>query len=103
MADRLETSTELTTTSDHTIVCAQLRWDEGEGVKVSREITGWDIDGLTLKEEEENYKKAQKEWEDKSSKRPVLDENSSGDELQGEAEWIQRNFDNHLNRCCKKV
>jgi len=60
MADRLETSTELTTTSDHVIVCAQLRWDEGEGVKVSRKITGWDIDGLKSKEEEENYKKAQK-------------------------------------------
>jgi len=35
MADRLETSTDLATTSNHTIVCAQLRWDEGEGVKVS--------------------------------------------------------------------
>jgi len=32
-----------------------------------------------------------------------LDEKSSGDELQREAEWIQRNFANHLNRCCKKV
>jgi len=62
-----------------------------------------DIDGLKSKEEEENFKKAQKEWKDKSSKRPVLDENSSGDELQKEAEWIQRNFVNHLNRCCKKV
>jgi len=35
MADRLETSTDLATTSDQAIVCAQLRWDEGEGVKVS--------------------------------------------------------------------
>jgi len=35
MADRLETSTDLTTTSDHAIVSAQLRWDEGEGVEVS--------------------------------------------------------------------
>jgi len=64
---------------------------------------GWDINGLKSKEEEENYKKAQKEWEDKSSKRPILNENSSGDDLQMEAEWIQRNFVNHLNRCCKKI
>jgi len=35
MADRLETSTDLATTSDHAIVCAQFRWDKGEGVKVS--------------------------------------------------------------------
>jgi len=103
MADRLEISTDLTTTSDHTVVCAQLRWNEGEGVKVLRKITGWDIDGLKSKKEEENYKKAQKEWKDKSLKRPVLDEKSSGDELQREAEWIQRNFVNHLNMCCKKV
>jgi len=103
MADRLEVSTDLATTSDHAIVCAKLRWDEGEGVEVSRKITAWDIDGLKSKEEEENYKKAQKEWKDKSSKRPVLDENSGKDDLQKEAEWIQRNFVNHLNRRCKKI
>jgi len=103
VADRLETSTDLATTSDHAIVCAQLRWDEGEGAKVSRKITGWDIDGLKSEEEKENYKKAQKEWKHKSLKRPVLDENSGGDELQKEAEWIQRNFVNHLNKCCKKI
>jgi len=103
MADRLETSTDLATTSDHVIVCAQLRWNEGEGAKVSQKITGWDIDGLKSKEEEENYKKAQKEWKDKSSKRPVLNGKSSREDLQMEAEWIQRNFVNHLNRCCKMV
>ena len=103
MADRLETSTDLATTSDHAIVCAHSRWDEGEGVEVLRKVTGWDIDGLKSKDEEENYKKAQKEWKDKSSKRPVLDEKSSEEDLQKEAEWIQRNFVNHLNRCCKKV
>jgi len=84
-------------------VCAQLRWDEGEGVKVSRKVTGWDIDGLKSEEEKENYEKAQKQWRDKSLKSPVLNEKSSGEELQREAEWIQRNFVNHLNRCCKKV
>jgi len=103
MADRLETSTDLATTSDHTSVCAQSRWDEGERVKVSRKITGWDINGLKSKEEEENYKKAQKDWKDKSLKRPILDEYSSGGELQREAEWIQRNFVNYLSRHCKKV
>jgi len=103
MADRLEMSTDLATTSDHAIVCPQLRWDEGEGVKVLRKITGWDIDGLKSKEEEENYKKAQKEWKDKSAERSVLDEKSSEEDLQKEAEWIQQNFVNHLNRCCKKV
>jgi hypothetical protein len=46
MADNLEIATDLATTSDHAIVCAHLRWDEGEGVKVSRKVTGWDIDGL---------------------------------------------------------
>jgi len=103
VADRLETSTDLATTSDHAIVRAQLGWDEVDGVKVSRKVTGWDIDGLKSKEEEENYEKARKEWKDKSSKRPVLDEKSSEDDLQMEAEWIQQNFVNHLNRCCKKV
>jgi len=103
MADRLETSTDLTTTVDHAIVCAHSRWDEGEGVEVLRKVTGWDIDGLKSKDEEENYKKAQKEWKDKSSKRPVLDEKSSEEDLQKEAEWMQRNFVNHLNRCCKRL
>jgi len=70
---------------------------------VSRKITGWDIDGLKSKEEEEKYKKAQKEWKDKSSKRPVLDENRGEEDLQNEAEWIQRKFVNHLIRCCKKI
>jgi len=101
MAGRLQTSTDVATISDHVIVCAQLRSDEGEGAKVSRKITGWDIDGLKSKEEEETYQQAQPEWRDKSSKRPVLDEKSSGEELQRQAEWIQRNFVNHLNRCCK--
>jgi uncharacterized protein involved in tolerance to divalent cations len=32
-----------------------------------------------------------------------LTERSSKEELQKEAEWIQRNFVNHRNRCCKKV
>ena len=36
---------------------------------------------------------------DKSSKRPVLDENSGGDDLEKEAEWIKRNFVNHLDMC----
>jgi len=97
MADRLETSTDLATALDHAIVCAQLRWDEGEGVKVSQKITGWDIDGLKWEEEKKNYEEAQKEWRDRSSKRLVLNEGSSGEELQREAEWIQRNFVNHLN------
>jgi uncharacterized protein involved in tolerance to divalent cations len=101
LVNGLEISTDLTTTSDHAVVRAQLRWDEGEGVKVSRKITGWDIDGL--KEEEKCYKKAQKQWEEKSRSRPILNENSSGDELQKEAEWIQKIFVNHLNRCCKKI
>jgi hypothetical protein len=60
MADNLEIATDLATTSDHAIVCAHLRWDEGEGVKVSRKVTGWDIDGLKSEEEKENYEKAQK-------------------------------------------
>jgi len=89
VADRLEMLSDLATTSDHAIVCAQIRWDKGKGVKVSRRITGWDIDGLKSKEEEEIYTQAQKDWEDKSSKRPVLDEKSSGEELQRDAEWIQ--------------
>jgi hypothetical protein len=101
MANNLEIATDLATTLDHAIVCAHLKWDEGEGVKVSRKVTGWDIDGL--KSEKENYEKAQKYWRDKSSKRPILTEESSEDELQKEAEWIQRNFVNHLNKCCKKV
>ena len=66
MADRLEISTDLATTSDHAIVCAQLRWDEGEGAEVSRKITGWDIDGLKSKEEEENYKKHKKNGKTKA-------------------------------------
>jgi hypothetical protein len=103
MADNLEIATDLATTSDHAIVCAHLRWDEGEGVKVSRKVTGWDIDGLKSEEEKKNYEKAQKDWKDKSSERTVLTEESSGEDLQKEAEWIQWNFANHLNRCCKKV
>jgi len=103
MANSLEIAIDLATTSDHAIVCAHLRWDEGEGVKVSRKVMGWDIHGLKSEEKKENFEKAQIQWRDKSSKRPVLDENSSGEELQKEAEWIQRNFVNHLNRCCKKV
>jgi len=101
LANGLEISTDLATTSDHAVVRAQLRWDEGERAKVSRKITGWDIDGL--KKENKNYEKAQKQWEEKSLLRPVLDENSSGDELQKEAEWIQEIFVNHLNRCCEKI
>jgi len=103
MADRLETSTDLATTSDHAIVCAQSRRDEWEATKVSRKVAGWDIDRTKSKEEEENYKKVQTDWKDKSSKRPVLNEISSGEDLQMEAEWIQRNFVNHLNKCCKKI
>jgi len=103
MGDNLEISTDLATTSDHPIVCAHLRWDKGEGVKVSRKVTGWDIDGLKSEEEKENYKKAKKYWEYKSSKRSGLDEKSSEEDLQKEAKWIQQNFVNHLNRCCKKV
>jgi len=60
VADRLETSTDLATTSDHSIVCAHFRWDKGEGVTESRKITGWDIDGLKSKEEEQICKQAQK-------------------------------------------
>ena len=66
-----------------------------------RKITGWDID--RLKEDKKNYEKVQKQWEEKSRLRPVLNENSSGDELQKEAGWIQKNFVNHLNKSCKKI
>jgi len=61
LADNLEIATDWETTSDYVIVCAHLRWDEGEGVKVSRKVTGWDIDGLKSEEEKENYEKAQKD------------------------------------------
>jgi len=64
---------------------------------------GWDIDGLKSEEEKENSEKAKKYWKNKSSNGPILTEQSSGKELQTEAEWIQQNFVNHLNRCCKKV
>jgi len=57
MADNLEISTDLATTLDHAIVCAHLGWDEGEGVKVSRKVTGWDIDGLKLEGEKKIVKK----------------------------------------------
>jgi hypothetical protein len=60
----LEIATDLETTSDHAIVWAQPRWDEGEGTKGSRKITGCDIDAL--KEDEKTYEKAQKQWEEKS-------------------------------------
>jgi len=103
MADNLEIATDLATTSDHVIVYAHLRWGEGEEVKVLRKVTGWDIDRLKSEEEKENYNKAKKYWEDKSSMRPILDEKSSEEDLQKEAKWIQQNFVNHLNRCCKKV
>jgi len=33
----------------------------------------------------------------------MLDEKSSEEDLQMEAEWIQQNFVNHLNRYCKKI
>ena len=98
MVDSLEISIDLTTTSDHALVFAHLRWDEGEEVKVWRTVMGWNIDGL--KSKEDNFKKAQQYWKDKSSERPVLDETSSGEDFQKEAEWIQQNFVNHLNRCC---
>jgi len=55
MAGNLEIATDLATTSDHAIVCAHLRCNEGEGVKVSRKVTGWHIDGLKSDEEKENY------------------------------------------------
>jgi hypothetical protein len=103
MADCLEIATDLATTSDHVVLCAHLRWDEGEGAKLSRKVTGWDIDRLKSEEEKENYEKAKTYWKDKSSERSILNEDSGKEEVQKEAEWIQRNFINHLNRCCKKV
>jgi len=39
MADSLEIATDLATITDHAIVCADFRWDEQEGVKVSRKVT----------------------------------------------------------------
>jgi hypothetical protein len=56
MADNLVIDTDWATTSDHTIVCAHVRWDEGEGAKRSRKITGWNIDGLRGETEEEKQK-----------------------------------------------
>jgi len=105
MADNMEIATDLATTSDHAIVCAHLRWDEGEGAKVSRKITGWDIDKLRgeTEEEKKNFKRVQKEWEERSIKNPVLNEESSEGDLQREADWIQKNFVSHLNKHCKKV
>jgi hypothetical protein len=103
IAEQLETSTELTTTSDHVLLLTHLRCGEGERVKVSRKVTQWDMDGLKLKEEKEHFKKAEKQWRDKSSKRTILNENSRKEELQREAEWVEQNFVNNLDRYCKKV
>jgi len=44
-----------------------------------------------------------KQWEEKSPSKPVLNEESSKDEFQEEAGWIQRNVVNYLNRCYKKI
>jgi len=54
-------------------------------------------------EEKDIDQKSTKEWEDQSSKRRILDETSSGEESLREPGWIQRNFVNHLSRCCKTV
>jgi len=56
MVDDLEISTEDSTTSDHAIVCPHIRWDKGEGAKLSRKVTAWDIDELKSEEEKEIYK-----------------------------------------------
>jgi len=101
MVGGFETTTDFATTSDNAIVCSQSRWDEGKGAEVLGKITGWDIDGL--KEEEKIYKNVKKQWEEKSLKRLILHEESNGEDLQEEAEWVQRNFVNHLNRHCKKI
>jgi len=53
-------------------------------------------------EKEENCEKAKKQWEEKSSKRPVLNGKSSQEWFQQEAEWIQRNFVNYPNSCFRK-
>jgi len=58
MAGNLVTATDLATTSDHAIVCAHLVWDEVEVVKVSKKVTGWDMDGLKSEEEKEIFEKA---------------------------------------------
>jgi len=50
MANRSEIWTVLAFTSDYVIVCAQLRCDNGNRIKVSRTIIGWDIDGLKHEE-----------------------------------------------------
>jgi len=70
---------------------------------VLRKGMGWDIDGLKQEEEKENYEKAQKQWKELSVKRPVLNEESSEEKSQEEAEWIQQSFVNHVNRHSKKV
>jgi uncharacterized protein involved in tolerance to divalent cations len=53
--------------------------------------------------DEENYKKVQQYWGEKSRSRSILNEKSSGEDVQEEAEWIQQNFVNYLNRYCKKI
>ena len=68
-----------------------------------RKVMGWDIDGLKSEVEKENFEKAQKDWKDKRSKGPVLNENNSGEDLQKEAEWIQQNIFYRLYRHCKKI
>jgi hypothetical protein len=105
MADNLEIPTDLATTFDPAIVCAHIRWDQEEGAKVSKMITGWDINGLPgeTQEEKKNLKKIHKQWEERSTKNPILNEESNEEDLQREADWIQKLFFNHLNRHCKKI
>jgi len=70
MADRLEISTDLATTSYHAVVCAQLRWDEGKEPKYREKLRDGILMGLSQRRRKKNIKKHKKRGRRRAQRDP---------------------------------
>ena len=92
---------EYATPSDHELITFDLEnIDKTMGsLGVSMEITEWAIKEMTT----ERKRAAQSAWKEKSEIRPLIDENSSREDLDDEAQWIAETLTTVLNQHARKL
>ncbi|POS88401.1 hypothetical protein EPUL_000062 [Erysiphe pulchra] len=89
------------TPSDHELISSDLENPNNTigSLRVSTATIGWDIRGMT----EDQEKEAHKVWKEVSNHRPYLDNNSSKDKLENEAQWISDTLTMVLDQHSRKL
>ncbi|EED18393.1 reverse transcriptase, putative [Talaromyces stipitatus ATCC 10500] len=90
------------TPSDHVMIWASWEPPTTASTEPTRkEVTGWQIEALLGNKEA--LQEAKDTWNELAKTQPILTDTTSTEEVEREAEWIERTLTEVLNKHCKQI